>query len=255
MRRVWVLSAGLCLLAVLLFAILLAPARLLSWVLPASQLSGTGYSGTLWQGRVASAVVATPAGPLQLGSVRWALAPISLFTLEPEITWQSEWGSQQLRGTARWLGGQSMRLSDLEGGVDAGVLRRFMPLTVSGRVSGLLPRVLVDDGRLARLRGQVTWREAAWHDGDRRFSLGSYALEFAPGEDGATRGDVITLQGPLLVQGFVTLSREGAFAVTLTFDSQQPLAPPLERALSLMAVPHENGFRLQLQGNLYPNPP
>lgn len=254
MHRFRLVSAIILLFAAVLFAVALAPARLLAWVLPASQLSATGFSGTVWKGQVASMRVATPVGPLQLGGVHWEVAPASLFALAPTLRWQSQWGSQQLQGRARWLGGQSLELADLEFGVDAGVLRRLLPLTVSGRFSGLLPAVVIDEGRLASLRGQVTWRDAVWRDGDSRFALGSYAVEFTPGADGAAVGNVITLQGPLSAAGNLTLSRAGAFALALTFDSEQPLAPPLERALLLMAVPQNGGFRLQLQGNLYPTP-
>lgn len=254
MRRFWLLSIIMLGLAALLFATALAPARLLAWVLPASQLDGTGYGGTVWNGRVANLLVATPAGPLQLGRVHWQLAPASLLALAPTLRWQSQWGNQQLQGQARWLGGQSVELADLEFGVDADVLRRFLPLTVSGRFSGLLPTVAVEAGRLTGLRGQVTWRDAVWHEGDRRFALGSYAVEFAPGADGAVSGDVITLQGPLRAGGNLTLSRDGAFSLALALDSEAPLSPPLERALSLMAVPQDGGFRLQLEGDLYPTP-
>ena len=255
MRRSWLLLAPGVLLAGLVFMLALAPARLLAWVLPASQLHGIGYSGSVWQGRVASMRVATPAGPLQLGSVEWTIDPASLLTLAPTVRWRSEWGSQQSQGRARWRGGQSLELSDLEFGVDAGVLRRLLPVTVSGHLSGLLSSVKIDAGRVVSLRGQVSWQKASWRDGDRRFALGDYALEFSPGPAGAVRGEIITLQGPLVAQGSVSLAPDGAFDLTLSLDSDQPLAQPLERALSLMAVPENEGFRLQLQGDLYPTFP
>ena len=255
MRRFWLLSAAILLPALLLFAVLFAPARLVAWSLPASQASGAGYSGTLWNGRVASLAVATPAGPLQLGSVRWQVVPASLLTLAPTVRWQSRWGSQQVQGRVRWLGGESLLLDNLEFGVDAGLLRRFLPVKVSGRFTGLLSELSIRDGRLNYLRGQVTWGEAAWRDGDRRFSLGSYAVEFTPDAEGGTEGKLLTLDGPLLADGELSLARDGAFAVALALKSEQPLAQPLERALSLMAAPAEDGFRLQLEGNLYPTSP
>src|SRR6056297_946378 len=239
MRRLWLLCALTLLLAALLFVIVGAPARLLAWVVPSSQLSATGYSGTLWNGRAASMAIATPAGPMQLGSVRWRIAPASLLRLSPTVRWHSQWGSQALQGRVRWLGG-------------------LLPVTVSGRFSGLLSDILIDNSRLVRLRGQVSWRDAVWRDGDKRFSLGSYALDFRPGRNGSgndgTRGEVITLEGPLLAGGEVTLSAAGHFALALTLSSEEPIAAPLERALSLVAAPQNDGFLLQLQGNLYPTP-
>lgn len=258
MRRLWLLLALSLLLAASLFAIAMAPARLLAWVVPASQLSATGYSGTLWDGRAASLAIATPAGPMQLGSVRWRIAPGSLLRLSPTAHWQSQWGSQQLQGRVRWLGGQSLVLSEVEFAIDAGVLRGLLPVTVGGRFSGLLSEILIDSSRLSRLRGQVSWRDAVWRDGDTRFSLGSYAVEFRAGPDGSgndgTTGEVITLEGPLIAGGEATLSAEGRFALALTLSSEEVLAPPLERALSLVAAPQNDGFLLQLQGNLYPTP-
>lgn len=258
MRRLWLLFAFTLLLAVSLAAIVGAPARLLAWVVPSSQLSAAGYSGTIWNGRAASMAIATPAGPMQLGRVRWRIAPGSLLRLSPAARWHSQWGSQELQGRVRWLGGQSLALSDVEFAIDAGVLRGLLPVTVSGRFSGLLSEIVIDNSRLSRLRGQVSWRDAAWRDGDNRFSLGSYAVEFRPGRNGsrndATTGEVVTLEGPLVAGGEATLSTEGSFALALTLSSEQPLAPPLERALSLVAAPQNDGFLLQLQGNLYPTP-
>lgn len=258
MRRLWLLLALSLLLAASLFAIALAPARLLAWVVPASQLSATGYSGTLWNGRAASMAIATPAGAMQLGSVRWRVAPGSLLRLSPTARWRSQWGSQELQGRVRWLGGQSLALSDVEFAIDAGVLRGLLPVALGGRFSGLLSEILIDNSRLSRLRGQVSWRDAVWRDGDNHFSLGSYAVEFRPDRSGSenddTRAEVITLEGPLVAGGEATLSTEGSFALALTLSSEEPLAPPLERALSLVAAPQNDGFLLQLQGNLYPTP-
>ncbi|MFN2328154.1 MAG: type II secretion system protein N [Chromatocurvus sp.] len=260
----WLISAVFLALAAFLFAIAGAPARLLAWAVSSSQLSATGYSGTLWDGRAASMAIATPAGPMQLGSVRWSVAPGSLFSLAPTARWHSQWGNQELQGQVRWLGGQSLALSDVEFTVDAGVLRRLLPLTVSGRFSGLLPEIIIENNRLVSLLGQVSWSDAVWRDGDKRFSLGSYAVEFRPGAKdsgggrgdaiGGTEGEVITLEGPLMAAGEFTLDRDGLFALGLTLDSERPLAPPLERALSLVAAPQDDGFYLQLQGNLYPTP-
>lgn len=263
MRRFWLIGTAVLLLAAVLFAIAQAPARLLAWVVPSSELSATGYAGTLWQGRAASMIIATPVGPMQLGSVRWRIAAGSLLRLAPMAVWHSQWGNQTLQGAVRWQGGHALLLSDVEFAIDAGVLHRLMPLNVAGRFSGLLPEIVIDNNRLSRLRGQISWRDASWRDGDQRFSLGSYAVEFRADADAdadvsrqdGTVGELITLEGPLVASGDVTLTTEGLFSLALTLSSEQPLAPPLERALSLLAVPQDGGFSLQLQGNLYPVPP
>lgn len=255
MRRLWLISAVVLVLAALLFAVAGAPARLLAWVVPSSQLNATGYSGTLWEGRAASMAIATPAGPMQLGSVRWRVAPVSLLSLSPTASWHSRWGNQELQGRARWLGGQSLALSEVEFTLDAGVLRRLLPLTVSGRFSGLLPEMVIDNNRLVSLLGQVSWNDAVWRDGDSRFSLGSYAVEFRAGANGDTVGELISLEGPLLASGEITLTRDGLFALAITLNSERPFAPSLERALSLVAAPQDDGFYLQLSGNLYSTPP
>jgi hypothetical protein len=194
-----------------------------------------------------------PAGTLQLGAASWSLAPLSLFTLSPRVDLDTGWGSQQVSARVELRPvSRALQASEVTLGLPAALLRQFLPLDLAGEIGGRFDRVEADARGLQALDGQLTWRDAAWRDGGRRFALGSYAVEFATGSEGELRGEVLSLSGPLIVEGELSLDRDGRYRVDLALDSpQEPLAPELRRALSLLAAPEGEGFRLRLQGALH----
>lgn len=256
MRRallVVLLTAG-CLLA----AVVLLPARLAGWVLPASALAADGYAGTLWRGSAARALLATPGGYFHLGGLRWELSPLSLLLLRPTATVEAAWGDQRFDGTVTWRGGDRLRLRDARFAVDAALLKEVAPVALRGRLAGDVTRLALADGLVQSLEGRMTWERAAWDAPGSSFSLGSYAVDFAPaaerspaGDSGGVQGEVLTLAGPLEAAGTLALAGR-RYRIDLTLTSERPLPPPLAEALSLLATPTDGGFRLVLDGQLQP---
>ena len=248
MRRALVLPALVA--GLVVAAIVYLPARVAAWALPPSLLVADGYAGTLWRGRAARAVVATPGGFFHLGGLRWQLSPLSLLLLRPTVSVEAAWADQRLSGTVVWRGGRDLLVRDARVILDAALLRELAPVALRGRLTGDFARLVLADGLPRELSGRLTWERAAWDAPGSSFPLGSYALDFAPAGD-AVRGEVLTLAGPLEAAGSLSLAGR-RYRVDLTLDSDRPLPRPLAEALALLATPTDRGFRLVLDGDLQP---
>ena len=240
----------------LLAAVVLLPARLAGWVLPAAAVAADGYAGTLWQGSAARVLVATPGGWFHLGGLRWELSPLSLLLARPTAAVEAAWGDQRLAGTVTWRGGDSLRLRDARFALDAALLKEVAPVALRGRLAGDVARLDLEDGLVRALEGRMTWERAAWDAPGSSFALGSYAVDFAPAAGrsqaaagGGVQGEVLTLAGPLEAAGTLALAGH-RYRIDLTLTSERSLPRPLAEALSLLATPTDRGFRLVLDGEL-----
>lgn len=241
---------GVALVLILLCSLLAsAPARMLALVLPGEQVLMSGLAGTLWQGSASRCMLRLPPGYLHLGAVEWSLHPLSLLSLAPRLTFSSEWGSQSISGEVALRGARDFDIVDLDGNVDADLLRQFAPVSLTGSFSLQLPKLQLRDGLPLSGEGRVVWQDGAWQSPRGPVQLGTYALDFEqpPGE--ALLGEVLTLAGPLQAEGKLQL--EGRrYRVDIMVSSVEKLDAQLEQALSLMAAPQAGGFRIELAGDL-----
>lgn len=256
MRRL-LLPGLLALVFLLLVLLALAPARLLAWVLPPGQLVVAGLSGSLWQGSAARVQVGTAAGPLQLGRVDWELSPWSLLGLAPRVQLQSHWGTQRLSGElqltgSRLTGLDGLRIRDLNANLDADLLRHLAPLALEGKLSVQIARLELRDGRPWSLSGgRLVWQRARWASPRGPIALGSYVLEAGQIAGEPLRGEVMTLEGPVLAAG--ELQWQGAgYSIALRIDSEGAWDPLVQESLALLASPDGDGYQLQLSGELPP---
>jgi len=91
------------------------------------------------------------------------------------------------------------------------------------------------------------WERAAWQAPRGPIALGTYALEFTQPADGPLSGTVLTLAGPLEADGRVAVTgRE--YLVDVLVRSDEALDGQLTQALTLMAAPEGDGYRLKLDG-------
>lgn len=238
---------ALVLVLVLVYSLLAAaPARLIARVIPADDVVLTGLSGTVWDGRASRALVKIPSGFLHLGALRWTLKPLSLLTLSPAVELLSDWGGQRLRGTVSVEGEGHYSLEAVEGRVAADLLRQFAPLALGGTFDLQLAELETRENLPYSGSGRLVWERANWQSPRGPVALGTYALDFgqAPGEP--LLGNVLTLSGPLEAQGRVELDGR-RYLVDILVSSQERLEPQLQEALSLMATPEGDGYRLRLE--------
>lgn len=258
MKRARLLAALWVLAVALPVAVARAPARLIAWLPVPPELAASGFSGTLWRGSAARVLLRLPAGTVHLGRVHWQLHPLSLTLLRPALSLRSEWGDQRLAVRAQWAGGDRWLLREGELQLGAGLLRQVLPVELGGRISARIDQLLVQSGQLRVAQGRAVWERARWRAPQADFALGTYALNFGPDGDpgaaadapaGPLRAEVITLQGPLEVSGSARLERS-AWSLALDFGSEGGLPATLANALSLLAIPEGEGYRLRLSGEL-----
>jgi general secretion pathway protein N len=248
MRSVRVLGGVGLLIVFVVLLVASAPARLLSLVLPGQQVVMAGFEGTLWSGSASRCMLLLPPGYLHLGGVSWSLSPLSLITLSPALTVQSQWGAQRVEGEIVLRSTSAMDVRNFEADIGADLIQKFAPLAVDGRVSVLLQQFSVRDGLPYSADGQLAWKNAEFLGPTGRVSLGSYAANFTQDAGGVLSGEVVTLQGPLTVEGDVRLEGRN-YGVDLHLSSDGQLDTALQQALALMAVPQGDGFNLTMDSS------
>lgn len=242
------LALGLA--ALLLITLLVtAPARLLGGVLPSGQFVLQGFSGTLWQGSAARALVAVPGGYLHLGKLHWSLAPWSLLSLSPQLAVESQWGAQGIAGQVILRGAQDIELLELEASLPAELLRQFVPVELAGTISLQAHSLRVVDGVPVTAEGRLVWQDGAWRAGQALRPLGSYALEFRQPAGQALAGEVLTLAGDVQASGELGLAGR-SYQVDIVLSGPGLLDPQLQQALQLVATPQGDDYHLLLQGEM-----
>jgi hypothetical protein len=226
-----------------------APARLLGALLPGDQVTLQGFEGTLWRGSASRALVRTPAGYLHLGALDWSLHPLSLLLFAPRLTLDSAWGSQSFRGDIVLRGSGDLDLKDVEALVAADLLRQFAPVALGGNLSLQVGELLLRDALPVAGEGRLVWQGGSWQSPQGPLPLGTYVLDFRQATEQKMEGEVITISGPVTANGTVAL--EGiAYDIDVLVGSKRPLDPQLQQALSLIATPVGQEYRVQLQGDL-----
>jgi general secretion pathway protein N len=245
-RRSW--AAGLVALT-LVVIIVNAPARLLGYILPDQGVVLSGYSGGLWHGGASRCLVSVPGGYLHLGAVEWSLQPLSLLLLSPSLSITSRWGQQQISGQVTVRGSQEVSLADFDANVSAGILQQFLPVALAGDLSARVEHLTIRGGESQRAEGRLVWQRGAWKSPQGVQALGSYAIDFAQQEQTPLVGELITLEGPIKAEGSVQLQGR-AYNVDVAVGSENSMDTQLQRALSLLARPVDDGYHLILQGEI-----
>jgi general secretion pathway protein N len=244
--RSW--AAGLAVLTLVLIVVN-APARLLGYILPDQGVTLSGYRGSLWRGGVSRCLVSVPGGYLHLGAVEWSLQPISLLLLSPSLSISSRWGQQQISGQVTVHSSQKVSLADFDANISARVLQQFLPIALAGDLFARVEHLIISGGESQRAEGRLVWQRAVWRSPQGTQALGSYAIDFAQQEQTPLIGELITLEGPIKAEGSVQLQGR-AYSVDVAVGSEGSMNPQLQRALSLLARPVEDGYHLVLQGQI-----
>ena len=226
-----------------------APARLLGYILPDQGVVLSGYSGGLWRGGASRCLVNVPGGYLHLGAVEWSLRPLSLLLLSPSLSITSGWGQQQISGQVTVHGSQEISLADFDANISAGILQQFLPIALAGDLYARVEHLTIRGGESQRAEGRLVWQRGAWKSPQGVQALGSYAIDFVQQEQTPLVGEVITLEGPVKAEGSVQLQGR-IYDVDVAVGSEDSMDAQLQRALSLLARPVDNGYHLVLQGEI-----
>ncbi len=243
------LAAVLAVVLLLGLLVARAPAHLLPRLLENAPVTAQGLQGTLWQGRASRVLVATDAGLLHLGEVRWSLQPWSLLAFAPRLQVSSLWGSQRLQANLQFRGRTEINLEDVEASFDAALLRHLAPVALQGVVSLQARELRLHGGLPVQAEGRLLWQHAAWESPRGVLPLGSYVLEVVQPRGGDLKGEVLTLAGPVNASGRLQLG-QSSYSIAVLLASEGSWDPQLQEALSLLARPVAEGYELLLEGQL-----
>lgn len=236
----------------LLFVVALvanAPARLLGLVVPADQVLLQGFDGTVWDGSASRSLVRTDAGYLHLGRLEWQLEPLSLILFAPRLTLDSQWGGQRISGDLVLRGKQSLDLHGVDARVSAGLLRQFVPVGLSGTLSAQVQTLLLREGLPHAGSGRLVWQQGAWESPQGIQPLGSYALDFSQQAGQPLAAEILTLSGPVTAAGSLRL-QDRSYEIEVLVSAENDMDQQLQQALSLIAAPGQDGYRVELDGQL-----
>ena len=241
---------GLALVLVLLVCLVAsAPARLLGLVLPSEQILLQGFSGTLWRGSASRCQLRLGPGYLHLGAVQWRLHAASLLLFAPRVEVSSRWGGQTLGAELVLRGQQDIDLYRLDANFPADLVRQFVPVALAGTLSLQLEQLQLREGLPVEAGGRLVWQNGVWLAPAGPMQLGSYALDFSQDRGGPLTGDVITLSGPVEASGTVQLEGRN-YDVDISVGGRNGLDQRLQQALSLIARPAGQAYRIKLDGDL-----
>ena len=230
---------------VLLLLLVTAPARLLGHLISPQMLAVSGFSGTIWSGRVASAAVPVAGGRFQLGVLQWQLRPLSLLILAPRLQINTRWGQQRVDAQISVGVTGKVRLSDASVTVPAELARHWLPVQLHGNLNLQTEKLVFVDRQPVAGGGRLVWQQAGWSGGGAPQPLGDYVLEFEVVAAGEVDADIITLAGPVNVEGGAKLYPD-RYTVDAQLSNPEGLSRELSNALRLIATPTDSGFDIKL---------
>lgn len=208
-----------------------APAQWGAWaaIQAAPNLALTGVSGTLWQGRAATAQVRVGNEALDLGALSWKLNPWALLAAKLCLDVDSE----RVRGyVCRTPSGKNTVRQLLADQLPMQLLNAQLGIQLGGTGSITLAEGRFDDqGRIEQLQGNITWQQARVNVGTGWFALGSYAADISENDNGGVAANITDIEGNFTVQlqGEMTPGEEPRVhgLITPKEGAQQPLVDAL----------------------------
>ncbi|MEO0436322.1 MAG: type II secretion system protein N [Pseudomonadota bacterium] len=230
-------------------AIMNVPARAVTMLLSGAPVQLSGLTGTALNGEAARAIANSPAGPIHLGRLSWSVNPFTLLTLSPKLDLESEWGRQRF-STRAGVGTDSTSLSDVDASLPAALIRQLLPIALDGMLKLQLERFSLVDGVATEAQGRLVWESAAWLTNTGARPLGTYVAELSSSEQGAISADILTLSGSVVIEGSAQFQGD-RYELDLKLSGDgTPLDRELSQALSLLASPEGEAFRMKLSGSL-----
>jgi general secretion pathway protein N len=249
----WALGAA----AYVIILLALFPAQVAYRFAPQTQLVQLGgIEGTLWSGRAAIVSVAG----LRLRELRWELSPWGLLLgrLRGDLDARLEEGFIDTRFD---ISPATVRLIDLNAGTALTTLANTEILGylngMSGQASLALERLVLRDGWIADVRGQLRVAGLAVPPllptlGSAVIALGNYEVQLSSGDADTVLAQFKDAGGPLGVSGTLTLNARREYRLDGRIQARPEAAPELLQGIELMTgEPDATGYRpLLLSGSL-----
>ena len=181
--------------------------------------------------------------------MEWRLAPLSLLLFAPRLDLETRWGAQTFEGEVTLEDADSLSLLDAEANLPASLAQQFLPVALEGTLSARFERLRIVNELPVETEGRLVWQNGAWLSPQGRLPLGSYALELSQPPEALLSGEIISLAGPVRAEGSIEVDGR-SYKVDALLSSEGALDPQLQQALSLVAVPEGDAFRVRLGGEM-----
>lgn len=238
------LLVALGVILVLLFMLMLWPARVAaSWFLPAN-VALNGVTGTVWQGSASQLSI----DGHSIGGLSWDARALSLLSGRPR--WQIE--IRRVAGFARAevavSSAGSVQVSDLTAASPLQGIADLVPLAgTRGNLTVNLPTLALEQGQLTALTGQIVvdaLRPLGLGDVD----LGTLELALPPDQGPPFSGMLRALAGPLILEdGRLELAANGSYTISGRVKARDDAPENIRQGIQFLGSPDPLGFYPFLQ--------
>ncbi|MDQ2076653.1 type II secretion system protein N [Marinimicrobium sp. ABcell2] len=233
------------------FAVTQIPATWGAYLMTQGNTVGmTGVNGTLWQGRASMTSVEIDGIQYSLGELRWQLDPASVLTLRPCANVVSELERQRIEGQVCARTNGTIRVTNASIDAPASLIQAGLPVPVDGQLAATISSLALQGEHLRELQGRLSWTNARVQTEGNWTSLGSYASEFQYNGRDAIVAQVFNLNGPVELDGTVTLALVGGVDI----QGQMTLSPAFSDEIQaeewmpmVLESPERYRYRLDLQ--------
>jgi general secretion pathway protein N len=230
-------------LALLLFVAATLPATLLTGPLERSGISAAAVGGTVWSGRAQGLY----SRGSTIGDLEWSLRPTALLrgALAGHARLSGAGGNIETQFEQSFSG--LLKLEAARGDLSLAMLGSLVPglsRNWSGQVSADLAELVIDGDWPVSARGTVDVRQLAAPP-PRAANLGSFRLTL-PGPTGNTdelRASVTQTEGPLVVDGQLTVGRDRSFLLEGHVAPRGTPSSDLANLLRVLGPPDAQGRR------------
>jgi hypothetical protein len=229
--------------AVAIFVLATLPAGIVTGPLERLGVGTTAVGGTVWSGQAQGLSV----DGTVIGDLRWSLRPLDL--LRGRLAGHAQLarldGAAETDFERSWSG--RLRLESTRADLPLEALAPFrlgIPSNWRGRVSAEFAELLIEGGWPVSARGTLDLRQLVAPP-PRAAALGSFRLDF-PGEAAAAetlRAGITQTEGPLTVDGELSLGKDRSFLIEGSVAPRGPPAPDLANALAMLGPPDANNRR------------
>lgn len=158
----------------------------------------SGVSGTVWNGKAASAIIPMQDSSYALGEVEWQLSPWSLLMAKPCADIKTELDDQKISGIACVGLGGDLKLEDAQIAVPAKVAEIFAPIVeVQGDILVHIESFDLSDNQIGQLMGSGSWSAARFYNSTSWVGLGTLGFELVEDGQGGVNAKIFDVEGPL----------------------------------------------------------
>ena len=159
-----------------------------------------GVTGTAWSGHAKNAQLDIGARAVPMGDFRWRINGFSLLTLNPCITFETQFANQPFSGKACYgvIGGQAS-ISQLTLGVPIELFNDMLPMRAGGQASIDIVKAKLDGTLVKQLDARVSVQDIRVNPAEGWIELGTYAAQVKESGNGGIAAKVFDIEAPFVI--------------------------------------------------------